>query len=315
MVWEKHFSSRCCPRRIFQIGKKVKKSVSQHLPDNPSILLEQIRRRLNGRGLEEDWGAQIHQGKIKGSAVLFLLTQCQDSTTAKDQLCLVLNKRSRKVMQPGDLCCPGGGIEKLDMLLSHMLRWPLPHLRNWPPWHQWKNGAGKKANGLALLLTTALRESWEEMRLNPLQVDFMGPLPSQKLVMFNRRIHPLVGWVPSVRGLVTNWEVEKIVLIPLHRLFEPWHYARYRLRYDTKAGETSRKDDFPCFIHRSREGDEILWGATFRITMDFLHLVFGFHQPNLDDAPVIPRVLGRSYLNGSLGRPRHTESIEREDDF
>ncbi len=286
-----------------------------HRLDDPGILLEQIRRRLDGSGLEEDWGMQIHQGKVKGSAVLFLLTQCQDGTTETDQLCLVLNKRSSKVLQPGDLCCPGGGIEKRDMLLSRMLRWYLPHLRKWTPWHQWKNGGGQKAKGLALLLTTALREGWEEMRLNPFKVDFIGPLPSQKLVMFNRRIHPLVGWVPSVQGLVTNWEVEKIVLIPFSRLFDPRHYARYRLRYDTKSGEILRQDDFPCFIHRSPVGDEILWGATFRITMDFLRSVFGFQLPNLDNAPVIQRVLGRSYLNGSLLEPHQTQSIEREDDF
>jgi 8-oxo-dGTP pyrophosphatase MutT (NUDIX family) len=285
----------------------VNKPAFPRIPDTTGHLLELVRRRLNGSGLEAQWGVRIHQGDIKESAVLFLLTRCQISAGTHNRFCLVLNKRSRQVLQPGDLCCPGGGIEKLDTVLAPMLRWPLPHLRNWPPWHQWKNGEGEKAKGLALLLTTALREGWEEMRLNPLKVDFMGPLPSQKLVMFNRRIHPLVGWVPSITGLATNWEVDKIVLIPLQRFFETRHYARYRLRYDTQQDESHPKDDLPCFIHRSRQGDEILWGATFRITMDFLRLVFGFRPPGLEGAPVIQRVLEHAYLNGSLMQPGATE--------
>lgn len=292
----------------------MNKSALSNILNDSGMLMQQVRQRLNGRGLEDGWGAQIHHSNIKGSAVLFLLAPHPNDTASQNQLCLVLNKRSDKVIQPGDLCCPGGGIEKMDMLLARLMRWPLPHLRNWAPWHQWKNGDGEKARGLALLLTTALREGWEEMRLNPFKVEFMGPLPAQNLVMFNRRIHPLVGWVPSVKGVVANWEVEKIVLIPLHRLFEARHYARYQLLYESQGEKIHRKDDFPCFIHRSRDGDEILWGATFRITMDFLRLVFGFHPPNLDDAPVIQRVLGRSYLNGSLIPSRTAEPKAQEDD-
>ena len=287
----------------------------QRTPQNHTVLMEQIRQRLNGNGLEEDWGTQIHQGKIKGSAVLFLLTRCQGSEEEPNQLCLLLNKRSGKVIQPGDLCCPGGGVERMDRLLSSVLQWPMPHLRNWAPWHKWKAGNSKRAQGLALLLTTALREGWEEMRLNPLKVDFIGPLPSQKLVMFNRRIHPLVGWVPSIQGLVTNWEVDRIVLIPLRQLLDPHNYARYRLRYETKDSHIQRKEDFPCFIHHDPNGDEILWGATFRITMDFLQMVFGFQLPDLGRAPVIKRVLGKTYLNGALIKPDPATQIEQKDDL
>ncbi|MGD9213680.1 MAG: CoA pyrophosphatase [Desulfobacteraceae bacterium] len=282
----------------------------QRIAQNHRILMEQIRHRLDGNGLEEDWGTQIHQGKIKASAVLFLLTRCQGGGGKSDQPCLLLNKRSSKVLQPGDLCCPGGGVERLDRLLSSVMQWPMPHLRNWAPWHRWKAGNSKKAQGLALLLTTALREGWEEMRLNPLKVDFIGPLPSQKLVMFNRRIHPLVGWVPTIRGLVTNWEVDRIVLIPLRQLFDPHNYARYRLRYATEQSGIHRKEDLPCFIHHDLNGREILWGATFRITMDFLQMVFGFQLPDLGQAPVIKRVLGKTYLNGSLVEPEHATQIE-----
>lgn len=194
-------------------------------------------------------------------------------------------------------------MEPLDKILSNTLHWPFSPLRKWPAWRKWKAEDRQKARGLAHLLTTALREGWEEMRLNPLKVSFMGPLPVQHLMMFNRQIHPLAGWVPPNMSLSPNWEVERIVYIPLRRLLDHRYYARYRLSFKTQYGDDQRKEDFPCFIHQGRKDEEILWGATFRITMDFLRLVFGFEMPDLSEAPVIARRLGSAYLNGSLMQP------------
>lgn len=278
-----------------------------HLPTQPQALVQTIQHCLDGNGLAHNWGDLVLHDKIKGSAVLFLLTPFQ--TGAKDAFepCLLLNKRSQKVIQPGDLCCPGGGVQPLDKILSNALYWPFSPLRKWPAWRKWKAKDRQKARGLALLLTTALREGWEEMRLNPLKVSFMGPLPVQKLIMFNRQIYPLVGWVPPNMSLSPNWEVERIVYIPLRRLFDHRYYARYRLSFKTKDGDVQRKEDFPCFLHYGRKDEEILWGATFRITMDFLKRVFGFEMPDLSQAPVITRRLGPAYLNGSLMQPEKAD--------
>jgi hypothetical protein len=262
---------------------------------------------LDGNGLAHNWGDLVLHGKIKGSAVLFLLTPFQTGAKNAFEPCLLLNKRSQKVLQPGDLCCPGGGVEPLYKILSNTLFWPFSPLHKWPAWRKWKAKDRQKARGLALLLTTALREGWEEMRLNPLKVSFMGPLPVQKLIMFNRKIYPLVGWVPPNMPLTPNWEVERIVHIPLRRLFDYRNYARYRISFKTKDGDVQRKEDFPCFLHRGRKDEEILWGATFRITMDFLKLVFGFEVPDLSQAPVITRRLGSAYLNGSLMQPEKAD--------
>lgn len=271
----------------------------QLITQNPQELVQQIRHRLNGNGLAANWGVHTNQGKIKGSAVLFLLTLCQAGSDGPYEPCLLLNKRSRKVLQPGDLCCPGGGVERLDKVLSQALHWPLSPLRKWPSWRKWKSMDRKKTRGLALLLTTALREGWEEMRLNPLKVAFLGPLPVQKLVMFDRQIYPLAGWVPANQRLVPNWEVERIVHIPLRRFFDFKHYARYRLSFENGDGRTRRKQDYPCFIHHGKKGKEILWGATFRLTMDFLNLVFGFELPDLSSSQVINGLLGETYFNGA----------------
>lgn len=153
---------------------------------------------------------------------------------------------------------------------------------------------------MALFLATALRESFEEMHLNPLRVKFLGPLPSQNLVMFRRVIYPLVGWVQNQKQFAPNWEVEKVVHIPLRELIKPQAYARYRLRIRTAPGSEAKSfvEDHPCFRFSDGHGSEILWGATFRITMVFLEMIFGFHPPSLESLPLFRRTLEESYLTG-----------------
>ena len=46
----------------------------------------------------------------KASVVLFLVGDCPAESGARPETCLILNKRSARVRQAGDLCCPGGGI-------------------------------------------------------------------------------------------------------------------------------------------------------------------------------------------------------------
>jgi hypothetical protein len=150
------------------------------------------------------------------------------------------------------------------------------------------------------LLAAALREGLEEMRMNPLAFRFLGPLPPQRLAMFRRDIYPLAGWLSCPRRFHPNWEVERIVEIPLHRLLEDRRYARYRLRFADGAGNSTGGTvrEFPCFVHEEKGGRELLWGATYRIVTAFLERVFGFAPPSPGTLPVIRGVLGKRYLDG-----------------
>jgi hypothetical protein len=233
------------------------------------------------------------------SSVLFLLSLHCD---ASSEPCVVFNKRSFRVRQPGDLCFPGGRVApRLDLFLSKLLKSPLSPLARWRFWTDWRDHRREQASRLSLLLATSLRESAEEMRLNPFGVTFLGPMPSESLSMFRRILYPMVAWINRQKRFLPNWEVEKIVYVPLRELLNPASYARYRLHFKG-AGKGGREDyvqDFSCFRHRNEKGQEVLWGATFRIVMSFLETVFRFRAPSMDSLPMIFRTLDERYWNGS----------------
>lgn len=255
-----------------------------------------IRASLQPQEPDELQSAENPLNATGASAVLFLLGHLPEKDLP---IGLILNKRSDQVRQPGDLCCPGGSIApRMDVILAKLLRGPLSPLTRWEHWSAWRRQGGRPAFLLSLLLATGLRESFEEMRLNPLMVDFLGPLPPQRLAMFQRTIYPLVCWVRGPKRFRLNWEVQKIVCLPLRRLLDPSGYGRLRLEIgDPQSGKEIR--EFPCFVHRDRHGTERLWGATFRITMVFLQRVFDFNPPPLRNLPLHEGALAKDYRTGA----------------
>jgi hypothetical protein len=260
----------------------------------PSALTKHIIRRLqmcnSGAPIfptdDVDWPT--------ASAVLFLLGRYPGKDKFFGQPCLILNKRSAKVRQPGDLCCPGGRVSpRLDAGLGKVLRLPMLPLARWPYWHLWRRKRAREAEWLRLLLATGIRESVEEMRLNPFGLRFLGPLPAQPLFMFQRVIYPMAVWVSGQQRFFPNWEVEKIIYIPLRELLNPSRYVRYQLKIEFRSA-ASRKNTFACFRYEQKGMTELLWGATYRITAVFLDYVFGFVPPDLKTLPEIHGRLSRS---------------------
>jgi len=111
----------------------------------------------------------------------------------------------------------------------------------------------------------------------------------------------MVAWINRQKHFLPNWEVEKIVYVPLRELLNPESYACYRLHFNVggKRGGEGYTQDFPCFRHQNERENEVLWGATFRIVMSLLEMVFGFTAPSMDSLPVIYKTLDERYLNGS----------------
>jgi hypothetical protein len=222
-------------------------------------------------------------------------------TCREEEICIVLNKRSRKVKQAGDLCCPGGGVEPvLDPRLARLLLLPGSPLWLWPHWGRLKSRSPQEARFLALLLATSLRESWEEMRLNPLCLRFLGFMPPQRLRLYRRVIYPMVGWVYLQKRFAPSWEVESIVRIPVASLLESDHYARFRLYIpdDLQERYPQATQDYPCFIHGEGRDTELLWGATYWIVTRFIERIFGYRPPDADSLPLVPGLLDEGYIHG-----------------
>ena len=275
--------------------------MSDLLRDSPA-LINHITAVLHERNQGEHVYPRCISGSLTTSAVLFFLSlHCVDTGSVPEP-CVLLNKRSQKVKQPGDLCFPGGSIApRLDQQIARLVTLPLFPLARWPHWPGWRDQRPRQARRLAILFATSLRESFEEMRLNPFVVKFLGPMPSQSLQTFHRIIYPMVGWISGQKRFLPNWEIEKIVHIPLRNLLSPDYYGCYRLHFETRSENKQKEEqrDYPCFLHQTRSEREVLWGATYRIVMGFLDLVFGFKPPDVRSLPVVYGSLNKNYYNGA----------------
>ena len=213
----------------------------------------------------------------------------------------LLSKRSKNVQQPGDLCAPGGGIHPfLDALSGRLLRFGLLTGIRGPGFTLAKR-KGKLIYGKILfLLGNTLRESWEELRLSPFNVEFLGPLPTYRLHHRPWIIFPLVGRVKHCWKPKLSWEVDKIVSIPLEKFFNRTNYAVYSLEVSENLVTQGIPNpwEFPCLVHKEEGEEEILWGATFEIIRTFFKIVFDFSFPAPDKRKVVRRPLPLNYLSG-----------------
>jgi len=283
--------------------------MNKHLLDDPAGLQSRILEVLVERcGCQSLFSAECCD-RVRSSSVMLLLGQHVAEDGADPEVCIILNKRSKDVLQGGDLCCPGGSINsRLDSYLARVLRLPGSPLSRWPHWPCLKRDCSEEARLLSTLLATALRESWEEMRLNPLGARFLGPLPSQCLVVFRRVIYPMVAWISWQKRFTLNWEVEEIISIPLRSLLNPDNYAVYRLDVpESLAWRLPGRDhEFPCLLYSHQRNREILWGVTYRIVMSLVEMVFDFTPPDAGDLPRVHGVMEECYVQG-----RHGSAINR----
>ena len=129
-----------------------------------SVLIRHIQRVLHESRRREGFPTRPEDQASHTSAVLLLLGWGCPPSGNNSAPCLVLNKRSARVRQPGDLCCPGGSIDPgVDRVISRLLTWPLLSFGRWPFWSWWKSHRRPEARWLALCYAAALRESFEEI--------------------------------------------------------------------------------------------------------------------------------------------------------
>lgn len=113
-------------------------------------------------------------------------------------------------------------------------------------------------------IDAALRESHEEIGLDPASVDIIGQLDDVPTVVSGFVITPVVGAVdvdPSdLRP--APLEVKDLLVVPLRRLLDP---AAHR-------AEDRVADGMRFTMHYFTIGEDVIWGATGRIVDQFLQL-------------------------------------------
>ncbi|MCX5852120.1 MAG: hypothetical protein NT072_08705 [Deltaproteobacteria bacterium] len=214
---------------------------------------------------------------------------------------LQLIKRSPHVPQGGDLSGPGGMLHPfIDTMIMKCLLCGVPPIVDRVRRNNLKKRGRPTREAVALFLATAVRESWEEIGLNPCNVRLLGPLPCYRLNLFPRTIFPLAALVGKAWTFKPNWEVEKVVEIPLGSFFRGDNYGLFTLDHiHGVENSTATRMTFPCFIHCDADGrEEILWGATFNIVLEFLRIVFDYALPEIRDARRIARSITPDYLTG-----------------
>lgn len=239
-------------------------SLPENLAFDTAALRERVAEVLSENcDLEDLYPNEEGPSDERMSSVLLLLGEILSGEDRVPEVCIILNKRSKEVKQPGDLCCPGGAVEKIDHFFARLLSFRGSILSRWPYWSELKRESPENARFLSLLYAAGLREAWEEMGVNPFRLVFLGPLPTHYLALFRRSIHPMVAWVSHQERFRLSWEVERIVKFPLRALLNPFNYAHYRI-YVPDHLEWRFKEagtvDFPCFVYRTGGGPTFFGG-------------------------------------------------------
>ncbi len=112
-------------------------------------------------------------------------------------------------------------------------------------------------------LAAALRESREEIGLDPGRVEILGRLSEALVLATGFRLTPWVGAVPHPYPWVpAPQEVEEILEFPVEDLARPG------------AHRTERREAYGAIheVHFFTVGDETIWGATARVLDELLSI-------------------------------------------
>jgi 8-oxo-dGTP pyrophosphatase MutT (NUDIX family) len=133
---------------------------------------------------------------------------------------------------------------------------------------------GVRYDGDQDLLATALRETREEIGLNPAVVEVLGALPAVATIT-GYRITPFVGLIPYPYDFRPSpQEVKRLLLLPVEGFCPPERWSSSLYHY---KGRSTRV----CYWRLNRE---VIWGATARILLNLLALLDQHPIPGGHDA-------------------------------
>ena len=113
---------------------------------------------------------------------------------------------------------------------------------------------------------TALREAYEEIGLKPEDVRLLGRL-NEMVTITHFRVTPVIGIIPWPYDFhLSAVEVERVFTIPLPWLAQPVNWEEHNFTAD------GTPHYIPVISYHPYDG-EILWGASARMTQDFLKVL------------------------------------------
>jgi 8-oxo-dGTP pyrophosphatase MutT (NUDIX family) len=249
------------------------------------------------KNLQIEKANQNGSQNLKAGVVLLLNFK---TSQGKSEYVFQLIKRSEKVSQSGDISCPGGMLQpRLDKFLSCFLKTGIiPAMRSLTVNHI-QHQDKETISLIRLFLSTALREAWEEVGLNPFNTMFLGALPSYSLTILARTIFPVVCLTPKSFTFKLSSEVEKVLEIPLSFFFKGDSYAMLDIKTSLGKDTEPLQYQTPCLvIPDGRKGEDILWGATFNIITNFLRIISGDNLPSFSSSRTLNKVLTLNYISG-----------------
>jgi 8-oxo-dGTP pyrophosphatase MutT (NUDIX family) len=180
------------------------------------------------------------------------------------QLDAVLGRRPRRVLDRRDLISAAVLVAITDRGEPHLLfakkTASVPHHRG-----QFSFPGGVVEHGDASRVETALREAWEEVRLPASAVEVVGLLDDTETRATPFVITPVVGIVTGRVDFVPDGrEIERVLEVPLSVLRDP---AVFRTETWDRDGEAH-----PVHFYQV-SSEDVIWGATARIVMQFLALL------------------------------------------
>jgi 8-oxo-dGTP pyrophosphatase MutT (NUDIX family) len=121
---------------------------------------------------------------------------------------------------------------------------------------------GRQDSPEEALAATALRESHEEIGLEPAHVELVGALPPVGTFVTGYKVHPFVGLIPEDLRFEPNPdEVAAVLLFRLEEL-----RAGFAMRRLVRRGVPFRTPTYEV-------GEHLIWGATARILADLLERI------------------------------------------
>jgi 8-oxo-dGTP pyrophosphatase MutT (NUDIX family) len=128
------------------------------------------------------------------------------------------------------------------------------------------------------LLATALRESHEEVGLDPSLPDVVGRLDDIPTIS-DYSVRPFVARIPDVTFVPDGREVAEVAVLPVEALTD-------RANYDSEHRDHPERGSVR--IHYFRVDGYTVWGATGQMLVQFLELATDWRMPPEPDRVVDP---------------------------